>query len=163
MREQSDTSWAIRTATAADLPELKRVYRAASLSNEGDAPLLLARPEFLDYVGDDLARGRTRAAVRDDGRVLGFATLARDAQGGPELEDLFVDPDRRREGIARALVADLIRTGCDPDDRYLSVTGNPHALDFYRAVGFLETGRISTALGTGLRMRLDLTTAPSRR
>jgi GNAT superfamily N-acetyltransferase len=159
MREERETTWVIRTATPADLPELKRVYRAASLSNAGDAPHLLARPEFLVYTGDGLAEGRTRAAVQDAGAILGFATLARDENGGLELEDLFVDPGRRREGIARHLVTDLIRTGRQTNDRYLSVTGNSHALAFYQVMGFVGTGSIPTALGTGLRMRLDLNTS----
>jgi hypothetical protein len=29
----------VRTAVSADLPELRRIYRSASLSNSGDAPL----------------------------------------------------------------------------------------------------------------------------
>jgi hypothetical protein len=33
----------VRTAVAADLPTLQQVFKAASLSNAGDAPLLLAR------------------------------------------------------------------------------------------------------------------------
>jgi hypothetical protein len=51
---------------------------AASLSNDGAAPLLLARPEVLVFAGDGMAEGRTRVVVdptRRDGRVLGFASV----------------------------------------------------------------------------------------
>jgi GNAT superfamily N-acetyltransferase len=141
----------IRPAVAGDLPALRRIYRAASLSNPGDAPLLLARPEYLVFAGDGIADGRTLVAVAGPA-VVGFATLT----DGAELEDLFVDPGHRRLGIARHLVRQIAATARDAGHRRLWVTGNPHALAFYQAAGFVRTGEVSTALGTGLRMSLDL-------
>jgi GNAT superfamily N-acetyltransferase len=149
----------IRTASAADLPELQRVFRGASLSNAGDAPALLARPEFLVFAGEGIAEGRTRVAVDaapGDDRVLGFATLRTDEDGRPDLEDLFVDPGCRRRGIARRLVLDAVRTVREAGHRRLWVIGNPHALDFYEAVGFVAVDHADTELGSGLRMYLEL-------
>jgi GNAT superfamily N-acetyltransferase len=149
----------IRTAVLADLPALQQVFKAASLSNAGDAPLLLARPEFLVFAGDGIARGRTRVATtttEHGDRLCGFATVAVHPHEGLELEDLFVDPDRRRRGIARQLVLDSVRTAHQAGHQRLSVTGNPHALAFYLAVGFVEIGQVATELGCGLRMQLDL-------
>src|SRR5664280_1646357 len=60
--ETGEASSMIRTALPADLPQLQRVYRASSLSNAGDAPHLLAHPEFLVFRGDGIAGGRTRLA-----------------------------------------------------------------------------------------------------
>jgi hypothetical protein len=57
----------------------------------------------------------------------------------------------------RSLVLDVVRTVRQTGYRHLCVTGNPHASDFYLAVGFVETGRVATAFDTGLRMYLDLT------
>ena len=159
MNERGEAGLAIRTAVAADLPALQQVYRAASLSNAGDAPLLLARPEFLVFTGDGIADGRTLVAVAgqaDDDRVVGFATVASGPDDGPELEDLFVDPAWRRRGIARRLVRRIVDTARESGHRRLWVTGNPHALAFYLAAGFVEIGQISTTLGTGLRMCIDL-------
>lgn len=156
--DRPEPAMAIRTAAAADLPALRQIYRAASLSNAGDAPVLLARPEFLIFAGDGIAADRTRVAVagpHGDGQVVGFVTAAL-GDDGPELEDLFVDPDWRRRGVARRLVLDVVRTNRQAGYRHLWVTGNPHALDFYLAVGFVETGRVATEFGTGLRMCLDL-------
>jgi GNAT superfamily N-acetyltransferase len=149
----------IRTAVAADLPELQRVYEAASLSNAGDAPLLLAHLEYLVFAGDGIADGRTRVAVAGasaENRVLGFATVTIGDDGGPDLEDLFVDPDFRRRGIARQLVLDSVRIARDAGHDRMTVTGNPHALAFYLAVGFVEHGPTATELGPGVRMYLDL-------
>jgi GNAT superfamily N-acetyltransferase len=144
-----------RTAVAADLPALQRVYRAASLSNAGDAPILLSRPEFLVFAGDGIADGRTRVALAGD-RIVGFATVVTGEDGRLELEDLFVDPDWRRRGIARELVRELAGNARERGHARLWVTGNPHAEAFYRAAGFVEIERISTELGTGLRMALEL-------
>jgi GNAT superfamily N-acetyltransferase len=148
----------IRTAVAVDLPELRRVFRAASLSNADDAPLLRARPEFQVFAGDGVAEGRTRVvvdAMPGGDRVLGFATVATDAQGALDLEDLFVDPPCQRRGVARRLVLDAARSARESGHAHLSVTANPHALAFYGSVGFLDVGPVTTELGTGRRMQLD--------
>jgi GNAT superfamily N-acetyltransferase len=155
---------AIRTAVAADLPMLQEVYRAASLSNAGDAPMLLARPEFLIFAGAVVAAGGTLAAAVAGppgvDRIVGFATVVAGQDGDAELEDLFVDPGWRRRGIARRLVREIVKVAGGQGHRRLWVTGNPHALAFYLAVGFVQTNEVSTELGTGLRMFLDL--SPSR-
>jgi GNAT superfamily N-acetyltransferase len=126
--------------------------------------MLLARPEFLVFTGEGVASGRTLIAAAGrpgEDTVVGFATIAA-AHGhgeGAELEDLFVDPDWRRRGIARHLVRQIVTPAFDAGHPRLRVTGNPHALAFYRAVGFIQTGQVPTALGTGLRLSLD-TRAP---
>jgi GNAT superfamily N-acetyltransferase len=149
---------ATRAAVPADLPELQRVFRAASLSNAGDAPRLLARPELLDFTGDGIAAGRTRVAVAgtgDPATVVGFATVA-DGPDGPELEDLFTDPGWRRHGIARRLVGEVVDVVRRAGHDRLAVTGNPHALDFYLAVGFVVVGEVATELGPAPQLHLDL-------
>jgi GNAT superfamily N-acetyltransferase len=150
---------AIRTAVPADLPELQRVFRSASLSNPRDAPALLARPEFLLFAGEGVAQGDTRLAVagaEGGGTIIGFATVTLGDAGEPELDDLFVDPRWQRQGVARRLVEDAIGTVRASGQQRLWVTGNPHALAFYRAVGFVGDEQVSTELGAGLRLHLDV-------
>lgn len=160
MNQRVEPRLTIRTAVAADLPALQRVYRAASLSNPGDAPDLLAHPEYLVFAGDGIADGRTLVAVTGPPggeQVVGFAGLAAGQEGvEPELEDLFVDPGWRRRGIALRLVERIAHTARDAAHRRMWVVGNPHALEFYLAAGFVQTERVATALGDGLRMSLDL-------
>lgn len=159
MNDRAGSEPAIRTAVEADLPALQRVYRAASLSNTDDAPMLLARPEFLVFTGDGIAAGRTLVALAGppgESRVVGFATVAAAQDDGPELEDLFVDPDWHRRGVGRHLVRQVVHTARDNGHRRLWVIGNPQALAFYQAVGFVQVDQIATELGTGLRMSLDL-------
>jgi len=159
MNDHVEPRLVIRTAVPADLPALRQVYRAASLSNPGDAPMLLARPEFLIFAGDGIAAGRTlvaQAGPPGDGRVVGFATVADGPDDGPELEDLFVDPDWHRRGVARRLVRRLVDAARETGHRRMWVTGNSHALAFYQAVGFVQAGEVATELGPGLRLSLDL-------
>src|SRR5690349_4627143 len=129
--------FAVRTAVAADLPALQEIYRTASLSNVNDAPLLLARPEFLVFGGEGIAAGRTLAA-ESAGQVVGFATITAAEDGEAELEDLFVDPGWRRRGIARRLVTQVVVLARRAGRRRLWVVANPHALAFYRMVGFVD-------------------------
>jgi ribosomal-protein-alanine N-acetyltransferase len=84
-------------------------------------------------------------AVSPDGEVAGYAvTLA----GGDvvDLQRIGVDPGRRRQGVARALldaVAGQARRAAVPPDRMLlevSAT-NAGALAFYAAAGFTEIDR----------------------
>jgi GNAT superfamily N-acetyltransferase len=150
---------AIRTAVPTDLPELQRIFRSASLSNPGDAPLLLARPEFLVFAGESVAQGDTRLAVagaQGQGTILGFATVTMRSAGEPELDDLFVDPRWQRHGVARRLIEDAIQTTRTSGQQRLWVTGNPHALAFYTAVGFVVDDQVATDLGAGLRLHVDV-------
>lgn len=144
----------IRLGTLADLPAAARVYRRASLSNAGDRDNLLAHPEYLILGPDGLAEGRTYVA-EEDRSVVGFATWAR-ADGVTELEDLFVDPDRRRRGIAAALVSRIVDVLRAQGVRYLEVTANPHAQGFYDAAGFIDCGAAETAFGASPRKRLAI-------
>jgi GNAT superfamily N-acetyltransferase len=144
----------IRLGTSADLPAASSVYRRASLSNAGDRDSLLAHPEYLILGPDGLAEGRTHVAEQD-GTVVGLATWAQTA-GVTELEDLFVDPDYRRRGIAAALVSRIAEVLRARGAARLEVTANPHAREFYRAAGFLECGAAETEFGTAPRMVLAL-------
>jgi GNAT superfamily N-acetyltransferase len=149
----------IRIGTSADLPTARGVYRRASLSNAGDRDNLLAHPEYLVLGPEGLAEGRTQVAEQD-GSVVGFATWS-EADGIMDLEDLFVDPDYRRRGIAMALIGRIAEVLRARGVKRLEVTANPHAMEFYRAAGFIDCGVTETAFGTAPRMVLMLSRVPS--
>lgn len=140
----------IRLGTMADLDAASRVFRDASLSNEGDRENLLAHPEYLVLDPEGLAEGRTYVA-EVDGQLAGFASWA-ETPGGIELEDLFVDPAYLRRGIATALVEYVVNVLRKRGARRLEVIASLYALDFYRAAGFTGCGPAMTDFGTALRM-----------
>jgi len=144
----------IRLGTSADLAAAASVYRRASLSNAGDRGNLLAHPEYLILGPEGLAEGRTHV-VEEDGSLVGFATWIETA-GTVELEDLFVDPGYMRRGIAAALVSRIVDVLRARGIERLEVTANPHALGFYRAVGFIDCGVAETEFGTAPRMELAI-------
>jgi GNAT superfamily N-acetyltransferase len=144
----------IRPGTPGDLPFLQEIFRASSLSNVGDRENLLAHPEHLVLGPESLREGRTLVAT-DEGTTVGFATWI-EIDGSYELEDLFVRPAWMRRGIALDLVRHIAAVVRARDADALQVTANPHAMAFYRAAGFKETGKRSTAFGDAPRMTLGL-------
>ena len=145
----------MRTATGADLAVLQDLYRRSSLNNENDRPVLLASPDALIWTGDHLAAGRTLVAEDADGRILGFATTV-PFEEGLELEDLFVDPDVMRRGVATRLVRALIERGVAASVPWIEVTANPHAAAFYASVGFTEVGTVQTRFASAPRLRRSI-------
>jgi GNAT superfamily N-acetyltransferase len=146
----------VRHAAADDLPVLARIFRAASLSNAGDRDELLAHPETLTLPAELLAGGRTRVATDADGTVVGFASTRPTGPGVLELEDLFVDPDAMRTGVARRLIGRIAVEAEREGIVRIEVAANPHALGFYAAVGFVAGARVDTEFGSGLRMHLEV-------
>jgi GNAT superfamily N-acetyltransferase len=144
----------IRTAWSSDIDALRDVRARASMSNEGDRENLLAHPELLDFEGEGIADGRTRAAVVDD-RVIGFSTVVVTGDVD-DLDDLFVDPDWMRHGVGLALMSDVVERARSRGARYLEVTANPHALEFYAAAGFHPHGAADTLFGPAARLQIVL-------
>ena len=148
----------IRLGTSADLAAATNVYRRASLSNAGDRDNLLAHPKYLILGPEGLAEGRTHVA-EEDGSLVGFATWIETVVTSVvtiELEDLFVDPGYMRRGIAAALINRIVEVLRARGVERLEVTANPHALGFYRAVGFIDCGVAETEFGAAPRMELAI-------
>ncbi len=146
----------IRQAGIDDLDVVREIFQSAALWNVGDRETLLAHPEALVLPDDDLVAGRTRAAVDDDGQVVGFATVRHRGRRSWELEDLFVDPAHMRRGVATLLVKDLLAAAAAQDVDHIKVTANPHAMEFYRSVGFVDDGVTETRFGPAPVLRLDI-------
>ncbi|MFL5799455.1 MAG: GNAT family N-acetyltransferase [Actinomycetota bacterium] len=95
--------------------------------------------------------GQAVFLARGDEGPIGFATVASGfgLEYGPvaELEDLYVVPERRRSGVARALVARVADWAADRGCSAVLVTVTPegeaaHALgEFYARLGFRDRGR----------------------
>lgn len=143
----------VRLGVPADLPVVAEIFRAASLSNEGDVAALRAHPDALMFGGNSLADGYTRVATTYDDQIVGFATLL-PAGDVLELEDIFVAPEWMRHGIGRLLIHEVLTISHDQKVGRIEVTANPHAFAFYESVGFVHDGQVETAFGLGARMHL---------
>lgn len=89
---------------------------------------------------DDVARQVASAwrvvGAYVDGRQVGFARAISDGVALAYLADVYVLPQHRGVGIARALVGALVEEGPGADFRWLLHTQDAH--DLYRGFGFAE-------------------------
>ena len=93
-----------------------------------------------------------------DDRIVGLATWL--GIGNIfEIEDLFVDPERMRQGIGRALVLDLTAIARGQGIRRVEVTANQHALTICEKTGFVVDHEVTTMFGPAPRMHRDPTPA----
>jgi ribosomal protein S18 acetylase RimI-like enzyme len=142
-------------AAVSEQKKLEGLQLRASLTNEGDRDALLAHPDAIELPIAQIAAGGVFVAEWN-GAVVGFAAVEPRADGQSELDALFVDPDMRRRGIARLLIAHCAEVARVRKSAALCVVGNPHAKDFYIACGFQVIGTSETRFGTGLLMRLTI-------
>ena len=140
----------IRKAEPDDIPRLQEIFRRSSWSNVGDRALLREHPEFLVWSGEPALEGRTTVAVVD-GVLAGFVSTI-DHGAEVEIEDLFVDPDFMRRGIASELIAIVAAA----TQQRLIVDANFHALDFYRHAGFVAVAEVTLEHGSATRMHRDV-------
>jgi ribosomal-protein-alanine acetyltransferase len=124
----------LRPATPEDVPALAALeaelfgadaWSAETVQSEVDGP------------------GRDAVVAVDGDRLLGYAVI----MGAGDLADLqriAVHPDHQRQGIARALLDEVLAhaAGHGADRMLLEVsTANAAALAFYAAAGFVEIDR----------------------
>ena len=147
---------AIRFASAADVPTILRFIRA------------LARYEKLQHevVADEAALHTTLFGPRPaaevvlaelSGAAVGFALFFTSystflARPGLYLEDLFVEPDARGNGVGQALMSALARIAVDRDYgrfEWAVLDWNEPALKVYRAVGAVPMGEWTVQRMTG--------------
>ena len=148
--------YAIRLGRPDDVGVLRELFWRSSFSNEGDRAAMLANREAIVFDESALREQRTRVALGDDGRIVGFSTVRRLVADVAELEDLFVDPECMRRGVGTQLVRDIAATARARAITRIEVTANEHARDFYEAVGFVVDGVTETRFAPALRMHLDL-------
>jgi aminoglycoside 6'-N-acetyltransferase I len=158
------------------------VHQAAILLVEGFKEHTPAWPDMdaaIEEVRESFGPDRiSRVAVDERGTILGWIGGCPHYEGHVwELHPLVVHPDHQRQGIGRALVADLeelvrarggltLWLGTDDEDNRTSLSGvdlypNPlthlaqianlrnHPYEFYQKVGFVIVGVMPDANGPG--------------
>jgi GNAT superfamily N-acetyltransferase len=150
----------IRAATTEDVPAMVELVRELA-AYERAAEEVQLTPELLSSAlfGDRPAVFAHVATV--DGEVAGFALwfvtfstwLGRH---GIYLEDLYVRPERRGEGLGRALLAELARVCIERGYGRLEwsvLDWNTPAIEFYRAQGATLQAEWSVFRMTGSALR----------
>lgn len=135
------------------------------------------RDEAMEEVQEDLEEGFCRAAIDDAGNVVGWIGYRHSHAYVWELHPLVVDAAQQRQGIGQALVRDVeeqarqrgcmtLMLGTDDEvglttlsgaDLYEDIPGAlaaaqgraPHALEFYRKLGYTLIGVVPDANGLG--------------
>lgn len=131
---------------------LEALQWRASLANEGDRDALLTNPDAITLPVNQIEAGLVVVAEID--RIhAGFAALIPREDADVELDGLFVEPDRWRHGVGRALVQKCCELGREMNAAFLQVLGNPHACAFYEKCGFEPMTSEATRFGPAIRMR----------
>jgi GNAT superfamily N-acetyltransferase len=154
----------IREATPADVPEMLALVR--------DLAIYERAPDAVVATENDLLRdGFGPSPVFQcliaewDGAPAGFALYfyfysTWRGNAGIHLEDLFVRPEFRRRGIAKALFARIAQITLDRGDRFQwhVLDWNKPAIDFYEQMGahMLHEWRIMRIEGDALKALANL-------
>lgn len=116
----------VRDSREVDLPAFARLRERCGFSAKP--------PEFLAAM---IEGSRWIAHAHDatgGDRLVGFARAISDGVATAYLSTVMVDPDHRRRGVGRALVAQLMR---GRDDIKFVLHTRPDAAAFYAALGFV--------------------------
>jgi len=144
----------VRDATAADISGIRRVAERAWAADY-DMTRETVEAAVRDWYGDERMQREVTGddspvVVADDGGVVGFAHGAvSEAEDCGTVLRLYVDPDRRREGVGGALLA-AIEERLVADCSRLQATvlaANEVGRRFYEESGYEETGEAETLIG----------------
>ena len=164
----------IRAATPADIPAILDLIRAlATYEREPDAVKTTEADLLRDGFGEQPCFECLIAENGDGeerGQPAGFALYFYNystwrGRSGIHLEDLFVLPRFRGQGIGKALLARVAaraaEQGC-PRLQWDVLAWNQTAIDFYQGLGaqFLDEWRIMRVNDEGIRSLATLASAP---
>jgi GNAT superfamily N-acetyltransferase len=97
--------------------------------------------------------------AQEAGMPIGYAIVSVDADRA-FLRDLFVEPDRFRQGIGAALFGEAVRFAREQGAESITLGGDPNAIGFYERMGMRQIGYEPSIVGNGRMlpiMTLDIT------
>jgi GNAT superfamily N-acetyltransferase len=132
----------IREARRDDWPAIERVVRAAWHDHYCTTGEVLLQVERLDdkveWLREEFNAFGSRFIVADDGgRVVGVTIAHGDDEGRLWIDDLFVEPSSRRQGVARELVKRILPK--DAETIAEVNAENAPALALFRELGFARS------------------------
>jgi ribosomal protein S18 acetylase RimI-like enzyme len=126
-----------RIATQADVPLLAELNHRLIRDEGHRNPMTV--PQLAERMSKWIEAEYTAIVFEEENEVVAY-TLHRNSSDGIYLRQLFVHRDSRRRGIGRRAIHLLFRE-IWPRDKRITVevlTHNAVALNFWRAVGFLD-------------------------
>ena len=127
-----------RIEEASALSEL--CIRSKAVWGYDEAFMALARIA-LEVRPEQVAAGDVWVATGADGEVAGMVALAPNEQPNTlDLDKLFVEPQRIRNGVGRALLAHAIDEAQHRGAKRLTVLADPNAAGFYERNGARRIG-----------------------
>jgi GNAT superfamily N-acetyltransferase len=160
----------IRLATAADIPLILSLIRALAVyEREPDAVKTTEADLLRDGFGPQPCF-ECLIAVGDQGEATGFALYFYNystwrGRQGIHLEDLFVLPEYRGQGIGKALLTRVAARAAEQGCVRLQwdvLAWNQTAIDFYQGMGavFLDEWRIMRVSDKGIQALANLAKEP---
>ena len=143
----------IRAARPTERLVLEELQRRSALEYADTRAALLDDPDLIELPVEHIAY---TLVAESRARALGFAVILPRDDGDAELDSLFVEPGLWREGVGRGLVEAGVEAARARGAATLHVIASLHALDFYRACGFVDGELIVMQLSNGLEMHLPL-------
>src|SRR5213595_4355880 len=135
-------NFAIRPATAADVPVILELIRALATYERAPNEVTSTEEQLVDVLFGERPAAEVILAFENDAPV-GFAVFFHNfstwlGQPGLYLEDLFVKPEKRGKGYGRALLVELAKIamerGCGRME-WAVLNWNEPAIKIYRALG----------------------------
>ena len=133
--------WSVRPATSGDVPDIYVMLRASAREQHGEESLCATKENLIRDGFGDSPRFHVLIAEQD-GKAVGLALYffiysTWTSRNGLYLEDLYVKPEYRKQGVAQALMQELAhvakQNGCGRM-MWLVLRQNP-AVKFYRRLG----------------------------
>jgi GNAT superfamily N-acetyltransferase len=112
---------------------------------------LLAHPDAVALPAREIEDGHVLVATEGELKT-GFAAVELRDDGTAELDGLFVEPSRWREGIGSRLADAAAHLAAAAGREMLTVVASPAARDFYERCGFSRTGVAETRFGPAILM-----------
>jgi ribosomal protein S18 acetylase RimI-like enzyme len=144
--------WTVRAATAEDAPAIVALVRMLDDEEANLGTALTVEDLLVNGFG---ASPRFRILLAESGhRTLGYVLFSQSydtehAARGMYLNDLYVVPEARRQGIGRALMAAVAGACLADGGRYLfwnALERNAAARAFYRRIGAREDAVVTLSL-----------------
>ena len=102
-------------------------------------PDMIVKPEYL---------AEEYGIVAEEDGVIGYAIVRADGDSA-FLRDLFVEPNRFRSGIGKALFLEAAAYARARGATHLRLCGDPNAIGFYERLGMVRAGEEPSIVGGG--------------